>query len=366
MGYQIDFLPVGEASKSGDAIAMRFGDLHGERTDQTVIVIDGGYKATGAKLVEHIKKYYHTDVVDLVINTHPDADHIGGLETVLNELEVKALWIHQPWHHNDGLASKFKDGRITDNSIGERLKTQLNKAYDLVQLAEDKGIPVTEPFTGLKDRSGCLQVLGPTEAYYDDLIPLFDGMPETAANDEEARTEGFFESLLSSVVKIFASWGDDKIADDSKTSAKNSSSVICQLTVDDRRLLFTADAGIEALVRAADELDWLDASEDLVLIQVPHHGSRRNIGPKVLNRLVGEPVAEGESSGISAIVSASPEGEPKHPHKAVTNAFKHRGCSVGVTRGLTICHSHDAPEREGWRPITPEPYHYDWHEEEAA
>lgn len=27
LGYEIDLLPVGDASKSGDAILMRFGDL---------------------------------------------------------------------------------------------------------------------------------------------------------------------------------------------------------------------------------------------------------------------------------------------------------------------------------------------------
>jgi hypothetical protein len=31
MGYEIDFLGVGEESKSGDAIAIRFGNLHGAR-----------------------------------------------------------------------------------------------------------------------------------------------------------------------------------------------------------------------------------------------------------------------------------------------------------------------------------------------
>lgn len=120
MGYEIDFLGVGEESKSGDAIAIRFGNLYGNREEQTVIIIDGGFSATGPALVEHVRTHFGTEQVDLVINTHPDQDHLNGLETVLNELDVKELWIHQPWDHNEGLAAKFKDGRITDSSIGER------------------------------------------------------------------------------------------------------------------------------------------------------------------------------------------------------------------------------------------------------
>jgi hypothetical protein len=42
MGYEIDFLPVGNGEKSGDAIAFRFGNLSGSRDEQFVAVVDGG------------------------------------------------------------------------------------------------------------------------------------------------------------------------------------------------------------------------------------------------------------------------------------------------------------------------------------
>lgn len=115
-----------------------------------------------------------------MINTHPDQDHLNGLETVLNELNAKELWIHQPWKHNVGLAAKFKDGRITDNSISELLARTLERACTLVALAESQDVLVREPFTGLKDSSGIVEVLGPTTDYYESLIPDFDGMPEKA------------------------------------------------------------------------------------------------------------------------------------------------------------------------------------------
>ncbi|MFC3187245.1 hypothetical protein ACFOD0_10120 [Shewanella intestini] len=78
MGYEIDILAVGEKSNSGDAIALRYGNLHGGRDEQTVIIIDGGYKDDGQKLLHHVKEHYLTDEVDLVISTHPDQDHING------------------------------------------------------------------------------------------------------------------------------------------------------------------------------------------------------------------------------------------------------------------------------------------------
>src|SRR5665213_1547706 len=98
MGIEIDFLPVGEKSSGGDAIALRYGDLHGSREAQTVVVIDGGYRDSGEALVDHITTHYNTDYVDFVISTHPDRDHISGLEVVLEQLRVGRLLMHLPWN----------------------------------------------------------------------------------------------------------------------------------------------------------------------------------------------------------------------------------------------------------------------------
>lgn len=176
-----------------------------------------------------------------------------------------------------------------------------------------------------------------------------------------------FDAIKSTLRNVFAAWGDDKINNDGVTSAKNNSSVITQLTLNERRFVFTGDAGIEALDQAADVIDYSHSHNVLRLIQIPipHHGSRRNIGPSVLNRLLGSPVPTGETLDVVAIVSTAKNGEPKHPRKAVLNAFTHRGARVLVTKGAGVCHFNDAPGRHGWSPLSPEPYHYEYEEEEA-
>tara|TARA_R110000850_G_scaffold147481_1_gene269686 strand:- start:1897 stop:2985 length:1089 start_codon:yes stop_codon:yes gene_type:complete len=361
MGYEVDFIGTKSDTKSGDAIAIRFGDLHKSPAEQKVIVIDGGFSEDGETLVKHIKTHYGTDQVDLVISTHPDQDHINGLTTVLEQLTVRELWIHKAWEHNAGIASKFHDGRITDDSVGDRLKATLNKAHELCELAESKGVTVKEPFAGMDIFDGALRILGPSVEYYESLIPDFEGMPE------KKERAGLQDSLLWNVAKairkVLVNWGRDyQISDDGVTSAKNNSSVITQLVVDGRKLIFTADAGVQALEHAANYLDACRLGAELKLVQIPHHGSRRNVGPGILNRIVGQPVEEGEKRGISAIVSAASNSE-KHPRKAVLNAFTHRGATVSATRGANIRHSWQAPSREGWGPVKPEPYHYELEEE---
>ena len=47
MGYEVDIIGVGQESKSGDAIAIRWGNLYGQRSEQKVMVSDGGFKVCG-------------------------------------------------------------------------------------------------------------------------------------------------------------------------------------------------------------------------------------------------------------------------------------------------------------------------------
>lgn len=354
MGYEIDFLAVGDESKSGDAIAIRYGNLHGRRDEHTVIVIDGGFSDDGQRLVEHIQTHYQTNQVDLVISTHPDQDHINGLSTVLKQLQVSRLWIHKPWEHPN-LKSRFRDGRVTDNSIGERLKVNLEAAFELEKLAQSKLVMVEEPFAGT--RCGEMLVLGPSRPYYDELLPQFYGMPLAALAASVQATSNCL-SALRGKSSTFINWGTDQIDDEDTTSAKNNSSVICQLSIEGRRLLFTGDAGITALNHAANAIDYSQLTGTLAFIQIPHHGSRRNVGPSVLNRLIGEPLPQGQSRSIFAVASAAVNGAPKHPHLATLNAFTHRGVRCFATQGTTACLSSNAPARSGWGPVEIEPFHY--------
>ena len=364
MGYEVDVIGVGKESKSGDAIALRWGNLHGDRNGQKIVLIDGGFQESGQNVVDHIKDHYGTTLVDAVVSTHPDQDHVNGLHVVLDELTVKELWIHKPWEHNQGLAEKFLDGRVTDESIGRRLKESLDTAADLVAKAESKDIRIVEPFFGLSlYNQEEFRVLGPTRQFYESLIPEFDGMPQAKATIPTMLAE-ITGSVARAMKRFTSTWGVDVLDDEDTTSAKNNSSAISLLTVEGRFLLFTGDAGISALTLAAGEFDAIRNGVELQLIQIPHHGSRRNVGPTILDRLIGRPVQQGDKRTIRAFASTAKKGEPRHPRKAVMNAFTHRGANAVATRGRTICYSHNAPDREGWTAVKADDYYWDYEDEE--
>jgi hypothetical protein len=53
MNCEIEFLPVGDASRPGDAIVVRYGDT----SSYELMIVDGGNLASGEALVRHIRKY---------------------------------------------------------------------------------------------------------------------------------------------------------------------------------------------------------------------------------------------------------------------------------------------------------------------
>jgi Metallo-beta-lactamase superfamily len=175
--YEIDFLAVGEGERSGDAIAVRFGNLSTYPIQQTVLVIDGGTKQSGQKLVEHIRSHYGTNQVNAVISTHPDCDHISGLRVVLEELEVGQLAMHQPWNHATNIKSLFTRS-ITGAGLEKKIREELELAHELESIAMRKRIPIIEPFAGVSGFSGAVQILGPSQDYYKSLLPQFECTPQ--------------------------------------------------------------------------------------------------------------------------------------------------------------------------------------------
>lgn len=338
--YQIDFLPVesetGVGTKSGDAITAQ---LTLEDGREVVIVIDGGFSTTGEALVEHIQNYYGTTHVDIVVSTHPDADHINGLNHVIETLTVGELLIHRPRNHAHNVAD-FSNLEAVDN---------------LIATAEQRGVIVTEPFTGLSRWGGQLQVLGPGKDYYQELLAEhLQEMKSGVAAHRRSLTASLLTKGRDLLAKALPSLPIETLGEDGVTAPRNNTSAVVLLTVDDRRILFTGDAGIPALTAAVDEYELTVGSFDLNplnVFQAPHHGSRRNLSPSLLNRIFGSP---GERIGDFQAPISSAKAAPKHPSPKVVNALSRRGGYVVATEGRILCMSHGVT-RSGWSTIAPLP-----------
>ncbi len=327
--YEIDLLPVGHGKDSGDAIAARFTGADGSTKH---VVIDAGYQDTGPALVEHVKKYYGSEArIDVAIVTHPDGDHIGGMGTVLRDLDVSHLLVHR-------LGDRGGDGLPAADAVEE-----------LIEVAESRGTAVHEPFSGMTAFDGMITILGPDEDWYEELV---QEQQVEAIGHGGSRGGVLLEAAVALGERVLTALPLEIPFDDGPgTSPRNNTSVITLLEVGDHRMLLTGDAGVPALERA---WDWLAANSYSTrapdFVQVPHHGSRRNASSEMLDRVLG---AVGRDERCTAMVSAT-GSNPKHPAGRTVNAYKRRGYHVYCTQGQAICHaSDDAPPRAGWSPIPP-------------
>src|SRR5260370_41899777 len=116
MGYEIDFLPVGNSN--GDAICVRYGDPEGF----WIHLIDGAFKETGDTVVKHIHEHYGNHVhINHMVLSHADNDHAPGLIAVLEALPVKALWMNRPWLYASEVIKNFH-GNFTEDGLAKRMR----------------------------------------------------------------------------------------------------------------------------------------------------------------------------------------------------------------------------------------------------
>lgn len=356
MGYEIDFLPVGEGKDGGDAIALRYGNLFGDRHEQTIIVIDGGYKKNGEMLVNHIAQHYgNPTVIDLVILTHPDIDHASGLTEIFEHFKVRNLLMHKPWDYSEILHKTFVDGRITPSSLESRLRKNLGAACEIETVAKKQKEPrcnIYEAFAGVSFDNNILQVLSPTKDYFLSLVPQFEKTPDAKEIFQYLKKGAISEAAITLTKETWEYETLDEIHS-KETTAENLSSTILLFTYNNTKILLSADAGTQSFLNAMDFAYQhnIDLS-NLNLVQIPHHGSKHNIGKKVLNRLLGKPQQQTMPWKGASIASVAKDSDVKHPSRKVTNAFLRRGYPAYQTKGITLRWSHDAPNRN-WQSISP-------------
>jgi len=329
-GIEIDFLQVGDGERSGDAIALRYGSLH---TGYEVMVIDDGNKTSGEALVQHDRTDYGTSTVQHVVNGHPDGDHSSGLSVVLDDLDVRHLWMHQPWNYARAILDRFRNPRLSAAGLEDRVRDALDTAHDLEVIAGARRIPIHEPFQGAT--IGPFLVLSPEKDWYlRHLVPNFDRTPDAKTLAPGILTQ-FFKATEEAVSWVAETFDIETLDESGETSAQNESSVVLYGNFGGRGMLLTGDAGRVALTRAILYAQSLGISlQGLDCVQIPHHGSRRNVSPSVLNHITGR----------CAIVSVAP-GSTTHPRRKVTNAFRRRGARVHRTNGGLINFTINWPRR---------------------
>lgn len=363
MAYEIDYIGVkaDKATKDADAICLRWktGIALNGMPIYKVGVIDGGFEAHGNAMIAHMNQYYFDDAegakskekktIDFVVVTHPDQDHAIGLKQVLKAFDVKKIYMNRPWLYVDELFDKVNDGRITKQSLRERLRNNYKTIADIENIAEENKIPIYEAFEGTYVENEIL-ILSPEKQFYLDLLVESEKTPlqEQAAFNQDGLFDRIANAVKAYIVNKFEDWDIETLRENEETSAENETSVVLRGLVEGDGFLLTGDAGIRALNKAIDYMEQIgeDVISEISFYQIPHHGGRHNVSPSLLDRMVGQRVKKGATRNKTAYASVA-EGSD-HPLKMVTNAYIRRGVSTYETNGNTICHHCGQMPKRGW------------------
>lgn len=326
------------------------------------MVIDGGSVDSGKEVVEHIHKHYGQNaIVAHAILTHADADHASGLREVLQALDVRNVWMHLPWLAAPGALPYFADKKLTAEALAKKLRDEYDLIDEIYTIAVERSMQVAQPFAGQK--IGPFTVLSPHKSIYEVLVPQFDRTPDADQTALEAtglwigKPPGLLARFAGRVAAktekwIKETWDNERLKDGGKTSATNESSVVLYGDFGaSQRVLLTGDAGHWALLLSAYQAQQSGLPmRQFSFVQIPHHGSRSNVGPTILNQVIGPILQKGSKHKFSAYVSA-PKDDETHPRKMVLNAFIRRGGSVVATQGTSKCYTVGYSFKEGYEPI---------------
>lgn len=303
---KITFKNVGQ----GDSIILEWS----EHEKLHYGIIDCNTTKNGTNPVLEFFKSNSTKEVFFIILSHPHFDHFSGFPDLLSYFRDKNIKIRYFFHTSrnvpEYLKAACKSGEAS-TKLG-KLFNLLRKLYneELIQFLNSIEY---SPFNDLELNSNwSLKVLSPSltenDSFVRNALPLYQ--EEDSNNNPNA-------NYLCTVLKLFNKETKEFI-------------------------LFTSDAEAKTFKRLkSNETDWKNEGEQIILGQIPHHGSYRNHYSNFWKNL---PLSR---SRTDLAVSVGENGY-NHPSQKVIDFFHRSGVKINATN-LVGCLNPNKISEEGVR-----------------
>ncbi len=292
MNIKFEFLKAG----NGDCILISVNN-------QSInILIDGGlsktYNMQLKKKLESIKK--KNSYLDLVVLTHYDNDHIGGILKLLeNEKEaikngkktiIKELWFNS---FDNALVNSYTTSNQTSARQQIKFDKYIKELIPYIKYQSKISIDnIKEIFLG-KNNELKFTLLSPNKQKLDDLFTKFK--KETIDYKTSAHSSDYTLSIDELATKEFKADG----------SLTNGASIAFILEYKKLKFLFLGDAHIDLIVESLQNLGYSKNNQlKLEFIKLSHHGSSKNLNSEFLDLV--------ETSKFIILTNG---GRHKHPNK---------------------------------------------------
>ncbi len=278
--FELTLLPA----RQGDAIWIRWGDEDAPHQ----IMIDMGTEEIGKRVRKEILALPEEQrKLDLMVVTHVDRDHIGGVLTCLAEadpipgFELKDVWFNGFQHLSGGSVETRLEPM--GPAQGERLSSWLRKQVwnkefggGPVRRVPGAELPKVTMHDGLT-----LTILGPTPDRLTDFIDTWkEEVEEALRKGNLTEVSPGLESMGPKVPPILEEEEDLEIlaeTDNSEDrSEANGSSIALLLEYKGRKIILSGDAFASDLVDAIETLSG-DTRMHIDAFKLPHHGSKKNV-----------------------------------------------------------------------------------------
>lgn len=275
--YRIQMLPA----QFGDSLILEFGP-DGARPKR--ILIDAGtaesYPAV-RKALEAIPKGQR--VFELLVVTHIDVDHIGGILPLLDDakalgLKFKEIWFNGYEHLSDLLGPKQGE-ELSRRIVAGGYKWNAKFDRRAVVVPEDGKLPV-KSVGGMK-----ITLLSPMRAQLLKLekvwkkvireAGLVPGVGAKMAPEE-------IDDLLGTPAIDVEALAASKFKRD--TAVPNGSSIAFAASYEGKGVLFGADAFPDVLAMNLARMSEVERKK-ITMLKLPHHGSRNNLHMPLLEAL---------------------------------------------------------------------------------
>jgi hypothetical protein len=309
-------------ARHGDCLLLHYGT----KTKPGLALIDGGppkvYKPFLRPRIEELRAERGLDeadslMIDLMMLSHIDADHVAGLLELTKELIAaktkRIVQVLDLWHNSfdDIVKNDAKElGRAVNQQFGPASLSgdlSLDTLADLVGTGDAKGaldslmvLASIPQGRDLRSNADKLDIPLNAEAGGElivatknkDSVDMGKGLTFTVIGPMEAELKKLQEDFAAFLNKPktereTASMLASFAADDSVT---NLSSIVVLARVKDKKILFTGDALGDKILKGLETMRLLDPDGSLHVdvLKCPHHGSDRNITPEFFERITAD------------------------------------------------------------------------------
>lgn len=268
-------------ARHGDALLVQYV---GPDNRNHYIWVDGGlaetYEQTGKAVLQAIDA--RDDLVDLLVVTHVDRDHIGGVLALALDSEAPHERIHRYWFNASRNLSQFyqtrhhPDKEVGGNAMGVR---GIQEGMRLESFLQKEGKWDQQPIAQfqVESLSGMdVIVLGPEKEALAHLAQRWEDEMEDMSERNIADTRRIDQpaSLEALAQKSF----------DEDDSRVNASSIVLALEFEGKRILLLGDAHPSATEDALKRLGYTPENPMVLdACKLSHHGSKRSLSTSFLD-----------------------------------------------------------------------------------